>query len=274
MENQKKEFLMQKARRIRALTVDEIAHLGQGHIGGSLSIVDALAVLYFDVMHIDPKNPQMDDRDRFVLSKGHGGPGLYATLAERGYFDVEMLHTLNQPGTLLPSHCDMLRTPGIDMTAGSLGQGISCAVGMAKAAKIFGKSYNVYCIIGDGESQEGQVWEAAMAAAQWKLDNFYLFLDYNKLQLDGYIADINACPNPAERWSAFGFDTQMIDGGDVAEIGDAIEKAKTVSGKPHMIVLDTIKGAGVQFVIDAAPGNHSISVSAEQRDEALKALGQ
>ena len=168
-----------KSAEIRRLVFEEIGRLGVGHIGGCLSIVEALVVLYYKQMHIDPKNPALADRDRFVLSKGHAGPALYAVLADKGYFDKEWLWTLNKPETRLPSHCDRLRTPGIDMTAGSLGQGFSVAVGMAKAAMMDGKTHRVYAMIGDGESQEGQIWEAAQFAGQHKLRNFTGFMDYN-----------------------------------------------------------------------------------------------
>lgn len=272
MDGEKKAVLQEAAKQIRCLLMDELGHLGVGHVGGSLSIADALAVLYFDKMNIDPKNPKMENRDRFVLSKGHAGPVLYAALAHRGYFDTTLLHTLNRPGTLLPSHCDMLRTPGIDMTAGSLGQGISCAVGIAKALKIKSKDSYVYCIIGDGESQEGQVWEASMAAAQFKLDNLIVMLDYNNMQIDGMVDDINSLSNPAARWAALGFKTFEVDGHDVEAIAQAIDCAKKVTGAPSLIVLKTIKGKGVSFVMEAGFGSHNMTISPEQTQQALQEL--
>ena len=269
MDLRKKRLLEAKAKKIRYLTMDELGHLGVGHVGGCLSIADVLSVLYFSEMKIDPKK---EGRDRLVLSKGHAGPALYAALAERGYFDPALLHTLNQPHTLLPSHCDMLRTPGVDMTAGSLGQGISCAVGMAKAAKILGESSYVYCIIGDGESQEGQVWEASMAAAQFKLDNLIVFLDDNGLQIDGAVRQINSIEVPGRRWAAFGFHTFDVNGHDVEEIEDAIEAAKAEKGAPSMIVLHTVKGKGVSFVEAAGVKNHNMPITPEQTQQALREL--
>lgn len=274
VDKQKKEFLEKKAKRIRYLTMLEIGHLGTGHVGGSLSIAEVLAVLYFDVMNVDPKNPQYEDRDRLVLSKGHAGPALYAALAEKGYFDMSWLYTLNQPHTNLPSHCDMLRTPGVDMTTGSLGQGISCAVGMAKAGKIFNKNYTVYCIIGDGESQEGQVWEASMIASHWKLDNLIVFLDYNKMQIDGMVNEINSIEDPVKRWEAFGFFVQEVDGHDVESIENAIRVAKQQKGMPKMIVLHTVKGKGVSFIEQLGPANHNIQLSPEQVKQALNELAE
>jgi transketolase len=272
MDGTKKASLEKIAKRIRYLLMDELGTLGIGHVGGSLSIVDVLAVLYFDKMKIDPKNPKWEERDRFVLSKGHAGPALYATLAERGYFDTAVLKTLNQPGTSLPSHCDMRLTTGVDMTAGSLGQGISCAVGIAKALKIRKINSRVYCIIGDGESQEGQVWEASMAAAQFGLDNLIVFLDYNHMQIDGKVEEVNSLGDPVVRWGSFGFKVFEANGHDVAAIGEAIDKAQAVKGCPSLIVLQTIKGKGVSYVEQAGDGNHNMPLSAEQTAQALREL--
>ena len=216
------------AKQIRYYTTDEIATLGVGHIGGSLSIADLLAVLYFKEMNVDPKNPNMENRDRLVVSKGHAGPAVYAALALKGYFPMEELKTLNVEGTNLPSHCDRTLTPGIDMTAGSLGQGISAAVGMAQASRILDNGARVYCIIGDGESQEGQVWEACMSAVQLKLDNLIVFMDYNKMQIDGTTEEIMSVANPAERFKAFGFNVYEIDGHDIDAIVASIDGAKQV----------------------------------------------
>jgi transketolase len=224
-------------------------------------------------MNVDPLNPKMQGRDRFVLSKGHAGPALYCALALKGYFPVDWMKTLNRPHTDLPSHCDMNKTPGVDMTAGSLGQGISCAVGIAKAAQMKGSDEYTYVIIGDGESQEGSVWEASMSASQYKLDHFIAFLDYNKLQIDGTIDDVMSLVDPALKWQAFGFNTYKADGHDVESISNAIKAAKQVkNGKPSMIVLDTIKGKGISFIEAEGAGNHSMAISAEQLEIAMKEL--
>lgn len=264
--------LQNKSRHIRRLIIDEIGKLGVGHVGGSLSVVEALVVLYYKEMNINPANPKMEGRDRFVLSKGHAGPALYAVLADKGYFDIAELDTLNKPETNLPSHCDMLKTPGIDMTAGSLGQGISCAVGMAKASKIKKDNAYIYCIVGDGESQEGQVWEAAMAAAQFKLNNLIAFVDNNKMQIDGNTENVMKVAPMEEKWSAFGWNVQSIDGHDVAEIHNAILQAKKIQDKPSMIILNTVKGKGVSFIEAKGAANHSMPVSEEDRIRALEEL--
>lgn len=266
------ETLKNTAKKIRCLLMDEFAAIGIGHVGGSLSIVDALTTLYFEKMNIDPKNPKMANRDQFVLSKGHAGPALYATLAERGYFDRSLLLTLNQPGTILPSHCDMHLTPGVDMTAGSLGQGISCAVGIAKAGKIKKNNSYVYCIIGDGESQEGQVWEASMAAVQLKLDNLIILLDYNNMQIDGIVDDVNSLRKPAKRWESLGFHTIEADGHNLSDISSAIDRAKEIKGVPSLIVLKTIKGKGVSFVEEIGFSNHNMPITKEQAKIAIEEI--
>lgn len=259
--------------------MDAIGRVGVGHVGGSLSIVEALVVLYFRHMRIDPANPRKEGRDRFVLSKGHAGPALYAVLTERGYFAPSLLDTLNQPETRLPSHCDMNLTPGVDMTAGSLGQGISCAVGIALGARLKKDGARVYCVIGDGESQEGQVWEAAMYAAQMKLDNLIVFTDYNGQQLDAPLAEINSLEPLADKWRAFGWNViDLPDGHDVAAIDGAISRAKECRGKPGMILLHTVKGQGVSFAVAAGAtpttSNHNMPVSSEQWKQALAELGE
>ena len=264
--------LQDKSRHIRRLIIDEIGKLGVGHLGGCLSVVEALVVLYYKEMNINPANPKMEGRDRFVLSKGHAGPALYAVLADRGYFDVAELDTLNKPETNLPSHCDMLKTPGIDMTAGSLGQGISCAVGMAKASKIKNDNAYIYSIVGDGECQEGQVWEAAMAAAHFKLNNLIAFVDNNRMQIDGNTDDINSVAPLAEKWAAFGWSVHSIDGHDVDAIHNAILEAKKVQDKPSMIILNTVKGKGVSFVEAIGSANHNMTLSEEDRLRALEEL--
>lgn len=265
-------FLEEKSRHVRWLIMDEIGKLGVGHVGGSLSVVEVLVVLYNKVMNIDPKNPDLEGRDRFILSKGHAGPAAYAVLADRGYFDVSELDTLNKPGTNLPSHCDMNKTSGVDMTVGSLGQGISCAVGMAKASKIKRDNARIYCIVGDGESQEGEVWEAAMSAAHFKLDNLIAFTDNNDMQIDGTVQQVMGVAPLDKKWQAFGWNVLTADGHNVAEIYEAIEEAKKCQGKPSMIILKTIKGKGVSFIEAMGVKNHSMNVTEEQRLAALKEL--
>jgi len=251
-----------------------IGHLGVGHIGGCLSIVEALAVLYFEAMNIDPAQPKMPGRDRFVCSKGHAGPAVYAALANRGYFDRKDLLTLNQSGTNLPSHCDMLRTPGIDMTAGSLGQGFSCAVGVALGSKLENDGATIYAMVGDGESQEGQIWEAAMFAAAKKLDNMIAFTDSNKLQIDGPVEEINGVAPLDEKWAAFGWNViDVEDGNDVEQVSEAVKHAKLGlgGGKPTMIILNTVKGKGVKWIEELGSGNHNTNISEEQ---ALAAIAE
>ncbi|MGI6005129.1 MAG: transketolase [Christensenellales bacterium] len=261
--------LKQISKEIRKWTLEMIANLGGGHVGGSLSIVDILTVLYFEKMNIDPQNPKMEDRDRFVLSKGHAGPGLYATLARRGYFDRSWLDTLNGPHTLLPSHVDMTRTPGVDQTAGSLGQGISCAVGHAIAGKLKGKDYKVYCIVGDGELNEGSCWEAFMLASTKKLDNLVVMIDANKWQIDGRTCDvINLDPLP-DKFTAFGFEVFEADGHDIGAISQAIDKANAVKDKPICIIFHTIKGKGFKPLEDQRAVHHT-PVSAEDLAASLE----
>ena len=250
-----------------------IGHLGVGHVGGCLSIVELLAVLYFEEMNIDPAQPKLPGRDRLVCSKGHAGPAVYATLANRGYFDKKELLTLNQGGTHLPSHCDMNRTPGVDMTTGSLGQGFSCAVGVAVGSRIRRDGANIFAIIGDGESQEGQIWEAAMYAAHAKLDNLIAFTDLNGFQIDGSTDEVNSLGDIAAKWRAFGWHTQEIDGHDHAAICEAIEAARREPCKPHMILLHTVKGRGVGFIERLGAANHNTTLNAEQTEAALAELG-
>ena len=273
MDQKRKEYLEKEARRIRYLTVDCIGSLGEGHIGGSLSIAEILTVLYNGVMNVDPSDPKMETRDRLVCSKGHAGPGVYAALASKGFFPVEWLHTLNRPHTLLPSHCDMNRTPGIDMTTGSLGQGISCAVGMAAGLKLKKSDARVYVILGDGESDEGQVWEAAMFANQYHLDNLTVLLDYNKQQIDGPVDSVMSPGDPLVRWSAFGFDVREADGHDVEAIEDALLAARQVKGKPQLIVMHTTKGKGVSLVENTA-FNHYMTFTPEQVQSMLAELSE
>lgn len=261
-----------KANEIRKKTIDSIGYLGVGHIGGAMSIVELLTILYYDKMNIDPKNPKMADRDKLVLSKGHAGPALYSTLALKGFFPEEWLHTLNKGGTKLPSHCDMNMTPGIDMTTGSLGQGLSSAIGITLANRLDKNDRNVFAIIGDGESQEGQNWEAAMAAVKFKLNKLIAFTDYNKMQIDGYTTDIMPIDNLEDKWNAFGWNTIRINGHDFKALDKAIDDARTEKEKPSMIILDTIKGKGCTFA-EGVITNHNMPFTYEAALEAIKALG-
>ncbi len=253
--------------------VKMISHIPAGHIGGSLSITDVLSVLYNKQMKIDPENPKWEDRDWLVLSKGHCGPALYAALALKGYFPVEQLATLNAPGTNLPSHADRNRTPGIDMTTGSLGQGASTAAGVAAGMKMDEKENYVYLILGDGELDEGQVWEMALMANTKKLDNLIAFVDYNKLQIDGRTDNDEVCDlgDICGKFEAFGWYAQRVNGHDVDEIDTAIDKAKEHKGSPSVIVLDTVKGNGWSRIANTA-GSHSRGVSPEELEEALSEM--
>lgn len=258
---------------IRMEVVKMIARLPAGHLGGSLSIADALAVLYGGQLKHDPKNPGWEERDWVVMSKGHCGPALYAALALRGYFPMEMLETLNTPHTNLPSHCDRNRTPGIDMTTGSLGQGASTAAGVAMGLKMDGKPNQVYVIFGDGEIQEGQVWEMAMLAASKRLDNLTALVDYNKLQIDGRTDNDEVCcvGDIAAKFTAFGWYSQKVDGHDISQINRAIENAKNHTGSPSVIVLDTIKGKGWSKAENQV-GSHSRGLTPEELAQALGEL--
>lgn len=240
--------LSHTAAQIRLGILESTHAAKSGHPGGSLSIAELLSFLYFEEMRVDPKNPQNPDRDRLVLSKGHAAPGLYAALALRGYFPVEMLKTLRQADSILQGHPDMKHIPGVDMSTGSLGQGISAACGMAIAAKMAGKDYRTYTIVGDGESEEGQVWEACMFAAHHKLDNFCLIIDWNGLQIDGAIDEIVSPAPYRDKLEAFGFYVVEIDAHDFAQIEDAFAKARACKGKPTAIVAKSIKGRGVSFM--------------------------
>lgn len=265
------EELNKKVLIIRRHIIEMITEAGSGHPGGSLSSADILTALYFHVMNIDPKNPKWPERDRFVLSKGHAAPVLYATLAERGYFPKEELMTLRKTGSMLQGHPDMKVTPGVDMTTGSLGQGLSCANGMALAGKLDKKDYRVYVLMGDGELEEGQIWEAAMTSAHYKLDNLTAFVDHNGLQIDGPIEKVMSPEVVQDKFKAFGWNVIDIDGHNIAQIIEATEKAKQVKGKPTVIVAKTIKGKGVPFMENQA-GWHGKAPSREQAEEALKAL--
>lgn len=264
--------LKEICKEIRCDIVRSIGSIGGGHLGGSLSAVELLAVLYFEAMHVDPQHPKLEGRDRFICSKGHAGPAVYAALANRGFFDRSELLTLNQSGTNLPSHCDMQKTPGIDMTAGSLGQGFSCAVGAALGGKLRRDSAVIYTLIGDGESQEGQIWEAAMFAAAKKLDNLIAFTDYNKLQLDGYVEDILGIAPLADKWRAFGWHViDVADGNNLQQVRDALAQAKAQlgGGRPTMVLLNTVKGCGISFIRDAKTANHYMSLTPELTEAAI-----
>ena len=273
-----KKELKKLALEIRIATLKEFKNLGFGHVGGSLSICDLLAVLYGEVMKYRPDDPAWPDRDKLVSSKGHAGPAIYATLALEGFYPFEETLTLNQGGTNFPSHCDRNKTPGIDMTTGSLGQGASLAVGMALADSLKGRPNRIFAILGDGELNEGQVWEAAMFASAHHLDNLFFFVDNNKKQLDGTVQEILDTGEIREKFDAFGFDTVDCRGNDTDAILAAINAALARPGKPHAVVLDTVKGAGVAEV-ENTELNHHITVNAARcakwiadLEEELKAL--
>lgn len=289
-------FIESTANEIRKTTIDTIGYLGVGHIGGALSIVEVLAVLYYREMNVNPVEPRMMTRDRLILSKGHAGPALYSTLALKGFFPVEWLHTLNVGGTRLPSHCDRNLTPGIDMTTGSLGQGISAACGIALASKIDGRENYTFVIVGDGESEEGEVWEAAMFGSHYRLDRLIAFTDNNKMQIDGSTAEISGLDDAngtalgivngrvvhdairadlVGKWAAFGWNAERVPGHDVGAISDAIERAKhraeAGSGAPTMITLETVKGKGASFC-EGQIGSHNMNVDYETAKKAIAEL--
>ena len=240
------------AAEIRLGAMDAMSTFKMGHVGGAMSIADVLAVLYGCEMNVDPADPKKEDRDYMVLSKGHAGPALYAALAYKGYFPVEELKTLNQNGTRLPSHCSRMHTPGIDATTGSLGTGISVAEGFALASKLKGLKNRTFCIVGDGEMDEGQIWEGVLFAAAKKLDNFVLIVDYNKFQLDGSVESICDLGDIAQKLKDFGYDVQNIDGHDISAIYEAVEASKEENGRPKAIVLNTVKGQGSKMALDIA----------------------
>ena len=258
---------------IRLVTLQTFANLGFGHVGGAMSIIEALAVLYGGELRCDPAIPDWKDRDRLVMSKGHAGPALYATLCLRGFFAKEKLLELNQGGGSLPSHCDMHKTPGIDMTTGSLGQGMSTAIGIAIGCRLNGSGSYTYLILGDGECDEGQVWEGAMFAAHNKLGGLIALVDWNKQQLDGYTKDVINLGDVEAKFKAFGWHAQTVDGHDPGGIKEAIVEAKNVKDKPSVIVLDTIKGYGCNFAENIA-GNHHMNFTREQIDKAVDAAAQ
>ena len=264
-----KKDLQKLALKIRIGAVEEFKARGFGHVGGSLSVADVLAVLYGAVMKVDPKDPKMEGRDKLVCSKGHAGPAVYAALAIKGFFPCEDIKTLNQPGTDFPSHCDRNKTPGIDMTTGSLGQGTSLAVGMAMGDKIKGRDSRTFLIVGDGEIDEGQVWEAAMFTAGKKVNNLVWLIDNNKKQLDGYTEDILDTGDLRAKFEAFGFDAVRIDGSDLDQLYDAL--TKQAGEKPIAVILDTVKGKGVKEV-EETMSNHSMTMPEETYDQWLAEL--
>ena len=271
MEQTKLAMLKEKAREIRLGALEAVYNASSGHPGGSLSISDILAYLYFEEMNVDPADPKKADRDRFVLSKGHTAPALYATLAAKGYFGKENLKTLRQVDSFLQGHPDMKHTPGVDMSSGSLGLGISAAAGMALSAKISGDSYRVYTILGDGESEEGQVWEAAMFSAHYKLDNLVAFIDWNGLQIDGKVSEVMN-PTPLdEKFAAFGWNVLMIDAHDFDQIAVACEAARACKGKPTAVICKSVKGKGVSFMENQV-GWHGKAPNKEQYEEAVAEL--
>ncbi len=265
---------------VRKEIIKSLHSAGAGHPGGSLSAAELFTYLYFEELNVDPNNPQKEDRDRFVLSKGHTAPGLYAALAFRGFFPVEDLMSLRHTGSYLQGHPDMKQTPGVDMSTGSLGQGLSVAVGMALAAKMDHKDYRVYAMCGDGEIQEGQIWEAAMFAGFRKLDNLVVIVDNNRLQIDGYIEDV-CSPYPLDKkFEAFQFHAISIDGHNFEEIAAAFEEAKSVKGRPTVIIARTVKGQGVSFMEDEvswhgkAPNDAEYEIAMNDLERAGEALWQ
>ena len=266
-----KKQLQIKACTVRMGVIEGVFNAKSGHPGGSLSVADILTYLYFNLMNVDPKNPKDENRDRFVLSKGHTAPALYAVLANKGFFPVSEIKNLRKPGAMLQGHPSMNRTPGVDMSTGSLGQGVSTAVGMALAGKIDKKDYRVYTVLGDGEIEEGQVWEAAMFAAAKGLDNLCAVVDNNNLQIDGSIAEVNSPYPIPEKFRAFGWNVIEIYGHSFDEIDAAFKAAAEFKGKPTAIIAKTVKGKGVSFMEDQCSW-HGTAPNAEQYEQAMNEL--
>lgn len=271
METEKSKELRRLALKIRMEAMREFRAAGSGHIGGVMSIADTIAALYGGIMRIDPKRPDWEDRDKLVCSKGHAGPAVYAALALKGFFPLKELETLNQPGTRLPSHCDRQKTPGIDMTTGSLGQGGSLAAGLALGEKIKGKNAFVYVIFGDGELDEGQIWESVMFSAAHRLDNLVFLIDENKKQLDGTTEEVLSLGDIESKFRSFGCQVRRVKGNDPVAVYEALEETKQQNGQPHALILDTIKGAGIPWV-ETLPANHHLAISREQADETIDML--
>lgn len=263
-------FLEDKAKQIRRLIIKMLAKAGSGHPGGSLSAADLITCLYFKIMRHNPKDAQWPDRDRFHMSKGHCCPALYAALAEAGYFPVEHLWTLRKLGSVLQGHPDR-RTPGVEVASGSLGQGLSVALGMSLAGRVDNRPYRVYCLLGDGETQEGNIWEAAMASSHYNCDNLCAILDYNGFQIDGCIKEIMNLEPIADKWRSFGWHAIEINGHNIKEILSAYEEAKTIKGKPAIIIAHTIKGKGVSFMENVLDF-HGRAPTREEAEIALKEL--
>jgi len=263
--------LEKKAKEIRKGIIESVYNAKSGHPGGSLSIAELLTVLYFNEMNIDEKNPKWEERDRFVLSKGHCSPALYSCLAERGFFSKDLLVTLRKINSNLQGHPDMNKIPGVDMTTGSLGQGLSTANGMAIAGKLDNKDYRVYTILGDGEIEEGQIWEAAMSASHYKLDNLCVIVDKNDLQIDGRTDEVMSSAPLDEKFKSFGFEVVTIDGNNILEIMKAFAKAKTIKNRPTCIIAQTIKGKGVSFMENKVEW-HGKAPNEEQYNLAMKEL--
>lgn len=256
------------AHQIRLETLRELVGLGFGHVGGCMSICELLAVLYSGQLHAGPAEKDDPNRDRLICSKGHAGPAVYAALALRGFMPLEMLSTLNRSGTRLPSHCDRNLTPGIDMTTGSLGQGLSVGVGAALGCRLDGRESSLYVIVGDGEAQEGQIWEAAMAASQFQLSNLIVFIDHNGYQINGPISQINDISNFAQRFESFGWNTIEVDGHDVRQLHEAISEAKHSEEKPTAIIMHTVKGYGCKYALESARC-HSLNMPADKLAESI-----
>ena len=267
------EEIIRHAQQIRRNTIISLHSAGSGHPGGALSMVEIIAVLYFYEMNISPDKPEEMNRDRFVLSKGHAAPAYYAALAERGYFEKSALTTLRKMGSMLQGHPDMKKVPGVDMSTGSLGQGISAACGMAHYAKKTGKDYRVYCIIGDGEMQEGQVWEAFMSAGHFKLDNLVVFLDNNNLHIDGRVDEVMYIYPVKEKLQAFGWHVEETDGHNVKGLIETLDRVRQVRDQPAFIIGKTTKGKGVSFMENQA-GWHGAAINDEQFEQAMKELGE
>ena len=270
MDEAQARLIEERARAVRRHIIEMTAEAGSGHPGGSLSCADILSALYFGIMRIDPERPDWPERDRFVLSKGHAAPALYAVLAERGFFDPGTLRSLRKMGSPLQGHPDCRKVPGVEMSTGSLGQGLSVANGMALAARLRGYDYRVYALLGDGEIQEGQVWEAAMSAAHWRLDNVMVYLDWNGLQIDGRLEEVMSPEPISDKWRAFGWRVIEIDGHDVRQIVAADEEARKTKGAPTIAVARTVKGKGVSFMEGVADWHGK----APSREQAARALAE
>lgn len=266
------ERLRDQARQIRILVLKMLTKAGSGHTGGSLSAVEVITALYSQKMRIRPQDPTWEDRDRFVLSKGHGCPALYAAMALAGFFPIEELMTLRQMDSRLQGHPDMRMLPGIDFSTGSLGQGLSVANGMALAARLDNKDLRVYVLMGDGEIQEGQIWEAAMAASHYKIDNLCGILDFNKLQIDGQVLEVMSIAPVADKWKSFGWEVMEVDGHDFSQILPALNRAEEVKGKPSLIIAHTIKGKGVSFMENQSK-YHGVAPTKDELKKALLELG-